>query len=465
MGTVYEGIQESIERRVALKVLHPEYARNPDAVTRFFNEARAANRIDHPNIVQVSEFARADDGTVYLVMEFLRGETLGRRLETLLAAGGRMRPVEVVQIAAQLADALAAAHEKGIVHRDLKPGNVMLIPDTLSPSGERVKLLDFGIAKLTQGAGGKATKTNALLGTPQYMSPEQCRGAGGVDERTDVYALGVILYELLAGRPPFVAEEPIAYLGLHVYQPPPPLANLASQAPGEVRELVHRLLEKDKAARPAMREVRARLLQILLQMSGSAAVAAARSEQVPRRELSPSRPASTLGGALGQTVRSLPVRRKVLFAAAILSVLFAGGGLTGVLLRSPSPIVPATVIRPSPPQTELPPSEPVKSARTAELDQTPKPAAALPAIALPTPTKPPAANKPPKPAAPAPSLGRQTVVPLPISAAAPSEADAMHRLLPGSMSQNPSRPRRAEPAAQPAIAPPLLPSRPRKFVD
>jgi serine/threonine-protein kinase len=488
MGAVYEALHESIERRVALKVLHPAYAHSADAVTRFFNEARAVNRIEHPNIVQVSEFARADDGTVYLVMEYLRGETLSRRLEMLAMAGRRMATIEAVQISAQLADALAAAHEKGIVHRDLKPGNVMLVPDSLSPGSERVKLLDFGIAKLSQGAGGKATKTHAILGTPQYMSPEQCRGAGGVDERTDVYALGVILYEMLAGCPPFVAEEPIAYLAMHAYQPPPPLAGKAPQTPAEVCALVHRLLEKDKGGRPPMRDIRAILLQLLSQLSGSSAASTVRSQPVAQGGLASGGPPSTLGGSLGQTVHSLPKRRPVILATATLAVLIAGSA-TALLLRKPALGLPTTVVRSAPsPRTEVPPSKLAQPAQP--LTDKPEPATTLPATASPTPIGPPRPISTPAPAS-IPSLVHPTRGSLLARRAASPGAEPPQLPPPRSEAQSSAPPRRGAPATQPASATPpagapvrpparsgLLPGRgssapppaeapprPRKYVD
>lgn len=464
MGVVYEALHDSIERRVALKVLHPEYARNPDAVTRFFNEARAVNRIEHPNIVQISEFGQADDGAAYLVMEFLRGETLDQRLERLVAKGRRMQLAEVVQIGVQLADALAAAHEKGIVHRDLKPCNVMLVPDTLSPSGERVKLLDFGIAKLTQGAGGKATKTNALMGTPQYMSPEQCRGAGGVDDRTDVYALGVILYELLAGRPPFVAEEPIAYLAMHNSQPPPPLADRAPQTPEKIRKLVHRLLEKDKAARPPMREVRATLLQLLSKLSGPSRAATDSSETIPRVMVASSSPPSTLGGSLGQTVRSLPIRRKAAVAVAVAAV-FVAGALTRVVLRKPASVEPAAAIRSVPsPGTQAPLGEAVDLADHAIAPPSPARAVTPPATSvLPTSSK--IAKPSNKVSVGASSAGRPPAASPQTGNSPTSSEDNLNRHPSASESQSPSRQRPYAPAPRSESKRPASSSSPRRFVD
>lgn len=269
MGAVYEAIQHPIERRVALKVLLPHHAKSQDALQRFFNEARAVNLIEHPSIVQISDYGQAADKTAYLVMEYLHGEVLSQRLERTHSMNQRLPLKAAVQIAMQIADALAAAHAKVVIHRDLKPSNIMLVDDTAVAGGVRVKVLDFGIAKLVLGQ-AKGTETHVVMGTPQYMSPEQCRGAGGVDERTDVYSLGIILYEMLAGRPPFVADSPIEYMGQHVFGAAPALSDYAPTVPSELVALTHRLLIKDKEQRPTMRQVHAQLSQILSLVSDTA---------------------------------------------------------------------------------------------------------------------------------------------------------------------------------------------------
>ena len=200
MGVVYECVHEYIGRRAAVKVLHADFSRNPEMAVRFLNEARATNIVQHPGIVNIFEFDRLPDGSAYIVMDYLDGDSLTQRLARL---GGRLELPYAVFLAWQISEALAAAHSKGVIHRDLKPDNIMIVPDPNMPGGERTKLLDFGIAKLTEAAGIERTQSTALMGTPHFMSPEQCRGAGGVDDRTDVYALGVVLFLMLTGRPPF----------------------------------------------------------------------------------------------------------------------------------------------------------------------------------------------------------------------------------------------------------------------
>ncbi len=279
MGAVFEAIHDGIGKRVAVKVLHAHFAQDPHIAGRFINEARAVTAITHSGIVQVFDFGQVDGEPPYMVMEYLQGETLSRRLKRT----GRMPPVEALRLARQMAAGLAAAHAKHVVHRDLKPGNVIVVPDPEAAGGERAKILDFGIAKIIQesGAGAGAgdrpsdddatdykTRSGMLMGTPTYMSPEQCRGSDDTDERSDVYSLGILLYQMLAGRPPFIAEGDGEVLAMQIYEKPVPLLERAPAVPALVAVLVERMLAKKPAARPTMDEVARELDALGSKMSG-----------------------------------------------------------------------------------------------------------------------------------------------------------------------------------------------------
>lgn len=317
MGAVYEARQESLDRRVALKTLHPKFAGSQDVTARFFNEAKVLSRLEHASIVQVSDFGTAADGTAYLVMEYLRGQSLGQRLRT---GKGRFPVVTALQLAWQVADVLSVAHAEGVVHRDLKPDNLMLVQDPVAPGGERVKVLDFGIAKLTGtiDRAGVKTDTLAVMGTPMYMSPEQCTGAGGVDAKTDVYSLGCVLYQLLAGRPPFKAEGPGALIGMHLFQEPAALSSAA--APPTVAALVHRMLIKDKTQRPSMCDATAELGRLLGKLTSPGPAFPSRTLAVPNPSavLGPVQdvqPTTTLGQSTGQRSKLATQRWRLIIAS------------------------------------------------------------------------------------------------------------------------------------------------------
>ena len=263
MGAVFEAEDATIGKRVAIKVLHKDHAKNTQIAARFINEARAINAVDHPGLVQVLTSDRLPDGTAYIVMELLKGETLNARLK---AQGGRLPMQSAIQLGRQIASALAAAHAKDIIHRDLKPDNIMIVADSAFPTGERAKLLDFGIAKLKleyQGQGDQVmTRAGVMMGTPLYMAPEQCRNASDVDEKADVYSLGVMLYRMLAGRPPFSAPGTGELMAMHIYMQPPPLGEADRSLPDTLVKLVHRMLAKNRTERPSMAEVAKELERI-----------------------------------------------------------------------------------------------------------------------------------------------------------------------------------------------------------
>jgi eukaryotic-like serine/threonine-protein kinase len=258
MGEVYLAEHRHIARKAAIKVLRPEQSRNEQIISRFFTEARAASLIQHPGIVEILDCDVHPSGRAFIVMEYLEGEGL----EQLLARAGRLdEPGVIAGLLVEIADALAAAHAAGIVHRDLKPANVFLARDPRAGGAPRVKILDFGIAKLTADEGTTRTQTGSLMGTPLYMSPEQCRGAGRVDHRTDIYALGCIGFELASGRPPFVRDGAGELIVAHVSEAPPALSSLAPGVPAELERLVMRMLSKQAEDRPQTMTEVARLVR------------------------------------------------------------------------------------------------------------------------------------------------------------------------------------------------------------
>ncbi|MGE5180474.1 MAG: serine/threonine-protein kinase, partial [Acidobacteriota bacterium] len=250
MGVVYSATHPVIGKRAAIKVLKPELSQNHDAVDRFVLEARAVNQIGHPNIVDIFAFGALPDGRSYYVMDLLEGESLRARVKR-----GPLHLAEAATIIDETASALIAAHAKGIVHRDLKPDNVFVV--TVPGRWPEVKLLDWGLCKLAPAVGGKArTLAGSVLGTPVYMSPEQGRASGEVDHRTDIYALGVMSYELLSGTVPFKKGSSIDTLLAHQDEPVPPLLAKVPTLPEEVAQLIEAMLAKEADDRPTLAAVR-----------------------------------------------------------------------------------------------------------------------------------------------------------------------------------------------------------------
>jgi eukaryotic-like serine/threonine-protein kinase len=243
MGAVYLAEHPAIGRRVAVKVLHKNYIRDESLLTRFLNEARAANAIRHPNIIEILDSGTIADGTPFLVMELLEGESLGARIRRV----GALPLQTAVEFCYQTASALGAAHKKGIVHRDLKPDNLYVVPDPHDPDRERIKVLDFGIAKLQQGSANDSvkTRTGTLMGTPIYMSPEQCRGTKTVDHRSDIYSLGIIFFEMLCGQPPFVSEGFGELVNMHLNVAPPAPSSQNPNLSPTIDAIVLKMLAKN----------------------------------------------------------------------------------------------------------------------------------------------------------------------------------------------------------------------------
>lgn len=213
MATVFVGRHRFLGHHVAIKLLHGHYLHNSRVLRRFCNEARTVASIEHPGIVRYHDIGRTSAGRIYIVMELLEGETLRDRLQR-----GPLSEVQTLPLARQIASALAAAHARGVVHRDIKPENVYLVRDPEVPGGERAKVLDFGIAKAE---GVNVTAPGALVGTPAYMAPEQCRPYHEVDARADVYSLGALMYRMVTGQPVFRSDTEVGLLRKHLHAAPP----------------------------------------------------------------------------------------------------------------------------------------------------------------------------------------------------------------------------------------------------
>ena len=268
MGVVYKAEQVAMRRPVALKMLHPQLVQDAEVVTRFENEAAACSKLTHPNTITVHDFGQAEDGSLFIAMEYIAGRSLEQELRT----SGALPWERAVKIAIQICASLAEAHGHGIVHRDLKPGNIMLFERAGSP--DTVKVLDFGIAKICEGVGGvdqrqALTRTGMVFGTPQYMSPEQIKGEK-VGPRSDLYAVGVILYEMLTGDLPFSAETPMGMLTKHLLELPRPLRQAlpSLQAPASLERIVMAAMAKEPDERPASMEDFGRELESCLADEG-----------------------------------------------------------------------------------------------------------------------------------------------------------------------------------------------------
>jgi eukaryotic-like serine/threonine-protein kinase len=294
MGAVYLAEHPLIGKRVALKVIHRELANNRDVVSRFFQEARAVNKIGNEHIIEVHDFGVTADGDHFFIMEYLEGKTLASVLSQHAAIG----VVRALHIGAQIASALAAAHAAGIVHRDLKPDNIMLMPRLGDP--DFVKVLDFGLAKVFSAATAVKTAAGVLLGTPQYMSPEACESKGDVDHRTDIYALGVLLFQMTTGVLPFDGDTMGEVLVKQVTQLPPAPRGLNPAIPPSVEQILLRSLAKPLDARfPTMLQLRDALLDPEAYLRGSPPIAPARSVG-PGEALVDSK-AAILGGSQQKT--------------------------------------------------------------------------------------------------------------------------------------------------------------------
>jgi serine/threonine protein kinase len=355
MGEVYLAEHRYLKRKAALKLLSSALVDRPDLLERFFLEARATSAIAHPGIVQIFDCEVAVSGRPYIVMEYLAGETLAARLVRT-----RPLPVAVVaRLARAMAEALDAAHAKGIVHRDLKPENIF-VEET---PADTIKLVDFGIAKLAGDFRAEQvhqTRTGSMMGTPLYMSPEQCRDSAKLDFRTDLYSLGCVMFEMLTGRPPFTHRALGELIVAHLTESPQDARALNPAVPAVLAQLCAALLQKDPAARPAhMREVADRLNQFSATATTVPGPIPTEAAPPPSSASMPLPAATTLGASEGKAEATVPPptvsrRRGLLLVGAGVLVLVIGAGAVALSRRGP----PSSVIAPLHEASAAPPSMP-----------------------------------------------------------------------------------------------------------
>jgi eukaryotic-like serine/threonine-protein kinase len=410
MGEVYVGEHETIQTRVAIKLLHPEISLNAEHVQRFHNEAVIVGRIKHAGIVKIFDTGMYK-AHAYLIMELLEGEALSARI----ARVGRVAWRDTVAIGRQIASVLEATHRAGVIHRDLKPENIFLIADHELAGGERVKVLDFGISKLSGTIASGAPKTVGTMGTPAYMAPEQWGDSASVDWRADAYSLGCVLFEMACGRPPFDARTIAEACAKHLHDAPPAPRGLV-ELPAALEALILRLLAKRPEDRGESMAQVTRELDVLASampslVGGSdiehamAAVAAASS---PRVAL-----ATTIGSSAAELRVAAPARKLpraaigagvAVAVAIVVAVALAGGGGGSEPAAPRATATPALPPPPPPPQPEPPrASEPVVPPPVPVAEPVPAPV---------TPPKPRPTRPKPPPAA-ARGSGSAAVVPEP----------------------------------------------------
>ena len=323
MGEVFLAHQTSVGTRVAVKILRPEVSADQEYVSRFFNEARAVERIQHAGIVKIFDCGYTTGGQAYLIMEFLEGETLAARLQRV----GRLGLAEIGDIGRQIASVLAATHGAGITHRDLKPDNIYLVPDRELARGERVKILDFGIAKLTDTIASSSPRTIGTMGTPAYMAPEQWGDASKVDRRADVYSFGCVAFEMACGRPPFLVTTIAEACAKHLHELPPRARTIVPDLPQPLDDLLARLLEKSPDARPQSMQEVARVFEAIGDGRTSVALPTAPLPIALAQTVGTLPPATPPPGPPQVSMLAAPPRRskKPLLAIAGLAVIAAAG--------------------------------------------------------------------------------------------------------------------------------------------
>ncbi len=356
MGEVWLAEHKEIKTKVAIKMLLPNISADQQMIDRFFNEAVAVSKIKHAGIARIFDVG-FHKGRAYLVMEFLDGEPLASRIERT----GRLSVGAIADIARQIAGVLEATHVEGITHRDLKPDNIFLVRDTELDSGERVKILDFGIAKLN--TTGMTSTSAGAMGTPSYMSPEQWRSSAKVDGRADAYSLGCVIFEMACGRPPFLADSIGEAYHAHTTLPPPLIRSIVGTMPEALDGLVARLLSKDPIARPTMAETKATLAALAQGQPPAAAPAAQRTELARPRAAPVARswagrvPDTTLGHGAGSTDVPPERRSRAAWLIAMGGVAVGGAIAAWAVLHTPShtdPVVAPVTPPPAPPPVAPP---------------------------------------------------------------------------------------------------------------
>jgi eukaryotic-like serine/threonine-protein kinase len=419
MGVVVSALHIQLDERVALKFLLPEALSNPEAVARFAREARAAVKIKSVHVARVSDVGTLETGAPYMVMEFLQGQDLSQ----LLRERGPVPYPDAVDFVLQACEALAEAHALGIVHRDLKPANLfMIIAADGSPC---IKVLDFGISKVTSPGSSDPdygmTKTQAIMGSPLYMSPEQMTSSRGVDGRSDIWAVGTILFELLCGRPPFLGETMPQLCGMILQEAPPSPRQLRPDVPEGLEAAILRCLEKDRNRRfsnvgdlaaaiaPFGTRHAARSAERISKVLSTAGIS---SSQLDIQPAQPTTAAAATQSNFGNTTQTKRSGRTLLIALSVIGAAAAGGA--ALYLRQPA-VDPAPGASADPTATHAPPPQaptvstvpPVSPTASAASEPTATAASASATasatLALKPMSRPKPASKPSKPAKPAPS--------------------------------------------------------------
>jgi serine/threonine-protein kinase len=433
MGVVVKAMHLQLNQPVAMKFLLPEVLGNQQVVQRFLREAQAAVRLKSEHVARVIDVGSLESGAPYMVLEYLEGADLSNFPRSQLSVGG------VVDLVLQACEALAEAHSLGIVHRDIKPANFFITRG--SDGSPLLKVLDFGISK-SPVAGSNLTATQSVMGTPAYMSPEQMRSSRDVDHRTDIWALGVVLYELLQGMPPYGGDT-FSSMVIKVVNDPLPRMTVA--LPGDLDTIVYRCLEKDPARRFQNVAELAQALARYAQSDTQAAISVQRTRSIIGLEARRSSvesgaggraiPPSTLSGAVGARTSPGSTRRWPIFAglgvlvAVVAVAVVASNGGGGQKAAGPGPAAPAAASQPPPSAPAAtaapgatPSATPPASPPPSTVATTPAPAPAAAAPAAPPAAAPPAAAPPAPPSAPATATAQPAAQPPGTPAAQPAPA-------------------------------------------